>query len=67
MGDLTNINRPNGEKRSTALLHLGSLPKAGGQQIGAVVRDLIDKSRGPFLTSPLGTNLDPRGEVVPRG
>jgi hypothetical protein len=23
--------------------------------------------RGPFLTSPLGANLDPRGEVVPQG
>jgi hypothetical protein len=22
---------------------------------------------GPFLTSPLGANLDPRGEFVPRG
>jgi hypothetical protein len=23
--------------------------------------------RGPFLTSPLGANFDPRGEVVPQG
>jgi hypothetical protein len=23
--------------------------------------------RGPFLTSPLGENFDPKGEVVPRG
>jgi hypothetical protein len=23
--------------------------------------------RGPFLTSPLGANFDPRGEVVPHG
>jgi hypothetical protein len=23
--------------------------------------------RGPFLTSPLGTNFDPMGDVVPRG
>jgi hypothetical protein len=25
-----------------------------------------DDSRGPFLTSPLGANFDPKGEVVPR-
>jgi hypothetical protein len=25
------------------------------------------KVRGPFLTSPLGANFDPRGEVVPQG
>jgi hypothetical protein len=23
--------------------------------------------RGPFLTSPLGANFDPRGEIVPQG
>jgi hypothetical protein len=23
--------------------------------------------KGPFLTSPLGANFDPRGEVVPKG
>jgi hypothetical protein len=23
-------------------------------------------TRGPFLTSPLGANFDPRGEVVPQ-
>jgi hypothetical protein len=23
--------------------------------------------RGPFLTSPAGTNFDPRGEVIPWG
>jgi hypothetical protein len=23
--------------------------------------------RGPFLTSPLGANFDPRGEFVPQG
>jgi hypothetical protein len=25
------------------------------------------ESRGPFLTSPLGANFNPSGEVVPRG
>jgi hypothetical protein len=25
------------------------------------------KSSGPFLTSPLGANFDPRGDVVPQG
>jgi hypothetical protein len=24
-------------------------------------------TEGPFLTSPLGSNFDPRGEVVPQG
>jgi hypothetical protein len=33
------------------------------------VRDTPSKDniRGPFLTSPLGLNFDPRGEVVPQG
>jgi hypothetical protein len=28
---------------------------------------LIELFWGPFLTSPLGANFDPRGKVVPRG
>jgi hypothetical protein len=27
----------------------------------------VNKSKGPFLTSPLGANFDPRGEVVHLG
>jgi hypothetical protein len=27
----------------------------------------VNKSKGPFLTSLLGANFDPRGEVVPQG
>jgi hypothetical protein len=31
--------------------------------------DVVDawKTRGPFLTSPLGANFEPRGEFVPQG
>jgi hypothetical protein len=28
---------------------------------------LCQNGRGPFLTSPLGANFHPRGEVVPQG
>jgi hypothetical protein len=27
----------------------------------------VEGARGPFLTSPLGTNFDPRGGFVPQG
>jgi hypothetical protein len=30
-------------------------------------KSLPGSCRGPFLTSPLGANFDPRGEVVPWG
>jgi hypothetical protein len=29
--------------------------------------DSDDEVRGPLLTSPLGANFKPRGEVIPRG
>jgi hypothetical protein len=30
-------------------------------------KERLEKGRGPFLSSPLGGNFDPRGKVVPRG
>jgi hypothetical protein len=37
--------------------------------VAVVVVVVLDQFqiRGPFLTSPLGANFDPRGEVVPQG
>jgi hypothetical protein len=32
-----------------------------------IVPQYAGKFRGPFLTSPLEANFDPRGEVVPQG
>jgi hypothetical protein len=46
-------------------------PASGSRQYFGFnqVRDFtVSKiARGPFLTSPLGENFDPRGEVVPKG
>jgi hypothetical protein len=32
-----------------------------------IISSLLGEFWGPFLTSPLGANYDPRGEVVPQG
>jgi hypothetical protein len=39
-----------------------SVDQLRGQPLEMCVR----KPRGPFLTSPLGANFDPRGRVVPQ-
>jgi hypothetical protein len=33
----------------------------------ATGKQVFQSARGPFLTSPLGANFDPRGKFVPQG
>jgi hypothetical protein len=37
------------------------------RQIVKNAQNITETNRGPFLTSPLGANFDPRGKVVPQG
>jgi hypothetical protein len=42
------------------------LPQVRTAVLSALLNFLYTVGRGPFLTSPLGANFDPRGEVVPQ-